>query len=236
MYFNEFSCRIPEGTETSGGYVELGHNQHYTLQLSNKRNVPCDAKITIDGKEIGTFRVNANSTVRIEHPEGDEGRFTFFKKGTSEAKSSGIESTDADLQGLVQVIFTPAKKTIVLSWPYSYTITTTNDWNNYRKCLDSPFGSVQYTNTSNVYCSSVSEPQAKSSGSILRGMNLNNIVGKEAGITGLTGKSNQEFVEAAAIDYDYEQQTTISLRLVYADRNRVRPLVSKGNPVPPALG
>lgn len=80
----------------------------------------------------------------------------------------------------------------------------------------------QHTNTTRSrggYC-------GQSLGGELRTMN--------AGGTGLSGHSTQNFVEVGPIDYDLEGITTISLRLVQED-NQPREMVgnnSKSNPIP----
>ncbi len=58
-----------------------------------------------------------------------------------------------------------------------------------------------------------------------------------AGITGLTGKSNQKFYEVANLDYDPTGATIITLRLVATQA--VRPLTAvppRSNPVPSSVG
>ncbi len=58
--------------------------------------------------------------------------------------------------------------------------------------------------------------------------------GLEAGVTGLTGQSAQQFHDVAALDYDPAGTVTISLRLVCSSEAAVRPLtaVPRSNPVP----
>jgi hypothetical protein len=65
-------------------------------------------------------------------------------------------------------------------------------------------------------------------------VNLNT---RSAGGTGLSGKSEQQFGTAGAIDRDYDRQTVINLRLVAKPSNEPRPLrsvnLTVSNPVPP---
>jgi len=108
MYLNEFSVRIPEGNE-QGGYVELSNGQQYKLVLSNRHSVPCDAKVEIDGKDVGTWRIHAYDGITLERPAHDTGHFTFYQVGTPEAAQAALNPGDPDL-GLVKVTFTPEKR------------------------------------------------------------------------------------------------------------------------------
>lgn len=108
MYLNQFSVRVPEGNEISGGYVELRHGQNYTIQLKNDRHLPCDAILEIDGKSIGTFRLYAGSGIKLERPPHDTGQFTFYKIGTHEARQAQLDEGNPDL-GLIKVQFIPQK-------------------------------------------------------------------------------------------------------------------------------
>lgn len=105
MKLADFSIVVPEGVELPDGFVEMEHGQRYTLQLSNFGNRRCDANIFIDGSGVGCFRVNANSSVTLEHPVNDAGCFTFYRLGTSEAKAAEIKSSTET--GLITVTFFP---------------------------------------------------------------------------------------------------------------------------------
>ncbi len=60
MRVNSFSVMVPEGQERDSGHVELRHNTQYSLRLGNHdSNRHCDAQVSVDGKEIGNFRINA---------------------------------------------------------------------------------------------------------------------------------------------------------------------------------
>ena len=109
MYLNQFSVRIPEGSERTSGYVEIGHGQQYTIVLRNARFEACDAEVSIDGKDIGTFRIYGNSNIRLERKPDDNGRFTFYRKGSSEGNKIGLDSISQDDLGLIRVKFTPEK-------------------------------------------------------------------------------------------------------------------------------
>lgn len=109
MYLNNFSVRIPEGNEVSGGYVEMEHGKQYALVLRNSRPRRCDARVEVDGKHVGTWRIDSHSILALERPVHDDGRFTFYQVGTSEAGKAHLDPHDPNL-GLIKVTFTPERE------------------------------------------------------------------------------------------------------------------------------
>ncbi|CCQ53030.1 hypothetical protein WH8501_06540 [Crocosphaera watsonii WH 8501] len=106
MYLNNFTLRIVEGKELENGYVELIHNTQYRVILGNQKPVRCDAYLEIDGKHLGTWRLHPYYSITLERPAHDDGRFTFYQLGTTEAYSAGLVEGDPKL-GLIKAIFTP---------------------------------------------------------------------------------------------------------------------------------
>lgn len=186
MYLNDFSVRIPEGKEVSGGYVEMLHGTTYRLVLRNSRNVSCDARVEIDGKHVGTWRIRGIQSITLERPAHDDGQFTFYKLGTRDGDAVELNGHNPSL-GLIKVTFTPEKQ----KTPQRNEV---------------------------VYRGGV----AKGLGTL------------SAGGTGLSGHSNQQFVDAEYLDLDYSQQTVIHLRLVCNDSGP-RPLTRYSTPVPPPV-
>lgn len=109
MELNNFSLSISPGTELSGGYLQLEHNTQYSVVLANKRAVRCDAKVEIDGKHVGTWRIEQYNSIVLERPVHDNGKFTFYKLGSAEATKAGISEQNANI-GLVKVTFTPERQ------------------------------------------------------------------------------------------------------------------------------
>ena len=175
---NGFSVTIPESySETSEGHVGLRHGQNFKVRLHNGHrgpygSVPCDATIILNGKDVGTFRVNAGQTTIIERPANDTGKFTAYQEDSYEAASIGIDRNSDDL-GLIEVVFRPGNQKI--HWtPPAVSVT----WNNY--------------DSQPVYRGISSECYAKS-------CSFNKPVGM--GI-GLSGKSDQNFHEVEDLDYN----------------------------------
>jgi len=233
MYLNSFSVRVPEGTEKESGYVELNHGKQYTLVLRNSRGVSCDAEVTIDGKPIGSFRIDANSSITLERPPNEDKRFTFYKADTGDAQESGQADIVADSYGLVQVAFKAEKANLYFwhdgTWPkpWGEPIAYQHTWTTYTTPSYSPV--VAH----NVMRSTLSDSP---SGQVEI---LSTTDGGTAGITGLSGHSDQEFVTVCSMDYDESYTTTISIRLVATEKQRSDPTplrpVAHSNPVPPTV-
>lgn len=205
MKINDFSVTVKTGEEVWGGYVKMQHGRQYNIRLNNDKPRRCDAKVVVDGKEVGIFRLGAYGSMVLERPANDTGRFTFYAVGTPEAQRAGITAGN-DLNGLIQVTFTPEKKQVVRERGDVHAAYPTMD-------------SARPEAASRSY-----RPPASFGGDF------------GAGATGLSGKSNQEFVTVGEIDYDLSEQTTISLRLV-AGKDEPRPLVSvsHANAVPASV-
>ena len=227
MKFNNFSLRVIGGREKASGYVEITHGQQYSLSMRNFDSLPCDAKVVIGDVHIGTWRIRGNRSIIIERPVNDQGRFTFYKVGSSEAEKIGA-TPGASRNRLITVTFTPEiPKPVQLIYPHhSY-----NDPWRWRPRYDS-----------NWLFSCGSSTGGGSVQSQLRGSPVSfgdtpvTADSYEEGVSGLSGYSDQRFTRVAPLDYDLTRQTTISLRLVCSDiRGEPRPLVSCGNPVPPPV-
>jgi hypothetical protein len=107
MKLNEFSVTIPEGKEATDGYVYMKHGTQYTIALQKESNRRCDAEVYVDDQKVGIWRIDCNSTVRIERPVHDNGRFTFYQVDTPEALKAGIRQNSST--GLIRVLFKPEK-------------------------------------------------------------------------------------------------------------------------------
>lgn len=116
MKFDNYLVRIPEGQEFADGYVALRHGTQYSLSLlllgewySTKPN-RYNAQITIDGIDVGTWRVTSGQMTTIEHGVDDNGKFTFYRADSREAIAVGLDSVNRNQLGLVSVTFIPEKK------------------------------------------------------------------------------------------------------------------------------
>jgi hypothetical protein len=104
MELNGYTLAVRPGTEDNG-YVELEHNTQYSVFLINDNETRCDATLTIDGIKVGTWRIEAEDSIKLERGVADKGRFTFYKFGSKEGNLSGLRP-DKEL-GLIKCQFLP---------------------------------------------------------------------------------------------------------------------------------
>ena len=62
MRLSNFEVTIPQGDEQTSGHVGMKHNSKYSIRMHNGLNRRCDALVTVDGKEIGMWRVDPFGT------------------------------------------------------------------------------------------------------------------------------------------------------------------------------
>jgi hypothetical protein len=218
MYLNGYSVRIPEGVEKSGGYVEMKHGTQYKLRLRNSNRERCDVYVEIDGKHVGTWRLNPHQSVLIERPAHDTGRFTFYELATREARKAGL--VDGPELGLVKVVFTPEKAV-------DYVFTTERA--GWRYLDPVPHWDNSSWEGCSYFISTTDNTAMSSAGGTTS-------CGHSPGGTGLSGESDQEFGWASSITHDFSRETTIHLRLVARkSKGGPRPLTSYSTPVPPRV-
>lgn len=99
-----------DGSQSGPWYVSLQDNTEYKLRLGNNRSTICDAIVKLEGKPVGTWRIEANSSIVIERPISESRKFTFVSEQNPEALEAGI-SPGSPSNGLVEVEFKPKKQT-----------------------------------------------------------------------------------------------------------------------------
>jgi len=237
MYLNNYSVRVVGGNEKQDGYVELGHNQVYSLVLKNDKDTRCDAQVVIDGKEIGTFRIEAKMSLSLERPSNEARKFTFYETDSQEAQEAGASKIIKSDMGLISVTFMPEKIRFGVvaekhkPWKYPphplYRSPVTPEW----------------------VAEKIVEQTCSNNG-ILRGMSTDTfsatsrnteyttqeVLNQKSGMTGLSEKSAQRFYEVPELNYDTSNFITINLRLVSKEKGvyEMKPIV-KSNPVPPPI-
>lgn len=255
MRIAEFSFQVrPCVREQDSGHVVMRDGQQYSLLLGNHDRVPCDAEVTIDGKEIETFRLDPHQTLTVEGPPDDpsRGKFTFYKSGTTDAAAAGDADVGKDDKGLIVVVFKPAVRA---QYPDYSAILRSKGWGtaaiNYpdAKWLS---GTPQYGTVSNAddsggqprSCSSVNMAEgfaAVEAAQVRSAPNLDRKIatqGLNPGITGLSGRTDQKWEQAPAITHDESRTTTFRVRLVCGE-DGPRPLAAKtprDTPTPPPVG
>ncbi len=77
----------------SNGSFKLSHGTEYKVMLTNNHSsCQADAKVYIDGKLMGHFRVSTSSNVVIERPDDDQKvrKLTFFSVNSEEGRAGGL--------------------------------------------------------------------------------------------------------------------------------------------------
>lgn len=207
MKLGVYSVEVPEGHEVPDGFVEMRHGETYTLTLGNVEERRCDARVVIDGIEVGCFRVEANSRVTIDHPVDDTGLFTFYRLDTPEAARAEIKSSTET--GLISVTFHPEK-------PRPKSLREGASF--------MPDG----------ICLAAAKPSSAKTSLEKRMSSLLNT--HAAGGTGLSGHSTRTYGTASAIDHDVAGAVTIHLRLIcLKEAPTPRPIRKVATPIPPPL-
>lgn len=213
MRVNNFSLLIREGREVDSGHVHIPHGKQFTLTLGNHDNRRCQAVVTMDGKEIGSFQLTAGQRWSIEHPVNDPGKFTAYKAGTEEAVKAGEANISVDMRGLIEVKFTPEKRVDYLN---TLRALTPELQPNYigGSPPNTPWkrGPVP----SYPYHPGVPGPGITCSTDSNRLLASNSTAVAPA-ITGLSGHSTQRYTDVPALDLDTDSLVTITLRIVATD-------------------
>lgn len=103
MRIGNFILEIPQGRELDGGHVEMLHATPYAIRFGNLTSSRCDVSVSVDGVDVGKWRLEAGQIADVEHPVGDAGRFTFVALETKAAKAAKI-ATNTET-GLVSAKF-----------------------------------------------------------------------------------------------------------------------------------
>ncbi|XP_078590714.1 uncharacterized protein LOC144870446 isoform X2 [Branchiostoma floridae x Branchiostoma japonicum] len=191
-------------------FVEMDHGSSYRIRLTNSHLSSCEAQLDIDGKDVGTWRLEPGQQVELERPEEEQMCFTFFSTRLA-PPDSGIRRGEEE-NGLVQVTFTPEKM------------------REERTKMKDPYrggDQVAGDDTSSSDSSSDDEDEPFRSDTPLNW---------SSGATALQGVSRQEFEQVEAeMEKDEEKRVIMILRLVartdaptvQVSSAPVKPLMSK---------
>ena len=97
------------GNELTTGHVELGHGQEYSVYIKSGFRERSDAILTIDGKQVGAWRIPGFGSIEIERPVNARRRFAFYRAGSTEFIQAEIP---IDSMGVVSVRIIPEKKLV----------------------------------------------------------------------------------------------------------------------------
>jgi len=243
MRLDEFTLEITGGNERTNGQVLMNHGQGYEIVLRNHSFRNADVELSVDGNSIGTFRVNSHGTVRLERPENDNGKFTFFRLNSTEAKLGGIQNNDAI--GLITATFRTGRKKYVPP----VEVKTSGGVFSKGFARRGPSGQsatlsageavvpMGYQGSRGIGYSAESIPVAQSAMFLSAAPAQAMYHATGAGGTALAGHSAQRFNSVEALEYD-GVETTINLRLVEdlsTQASTIRPITTRvtANPIPP---
>lgn len=88
-------------------YFPLPHRSEYKLRLTNDTSARADARVELDGKEVGLWRVppgGHRNSITVERPVGIPQRFTFVAEESRIAERAGVEEGRSE-NGLLKVTF-----------------------------------------------------------------------------------------------------------------------------------
>lgn len=216
MNLNGYTLEIPGETE-SDGYVHLNNGDQYKIKLTSIGYKSHDVDLSIDGKEIATFRLSPGGILVLERPTNDNGKFTFYTRDSVEGKEIGLGLVRKDDLGLISATFTPEKPSKV-----AYVILPT-PWNPYPYPHPRPYRPIVPFYPKVTWGTSINDNLKSFSH---EGMTVccNSVEGtNRSGGTGLSGISNQKFVDAAKLELDHENAVTLFLRLVEKPQNQKSP-------------
>ena len=202
-----FGSKVKAVTTVLAGhrYVTLPHKTEYSIHLCNNRSTKCNAKVWIDRKYMGTWRIPALSSIDIERPVDKSRRFIFLKESSRSARRIGISSGDWK-NGLVQVKFIPEPERRMLYGEIRPTVMVS----------DCGSGDTRYEYRYRPPCSNGDVRQKLMSMSAPASMLMESRPEcYSGGATGLGRKSHQEFVAAESmIGKDRRNITVLSVRLI----------------------
>lgn len=237
MRVGSFGLGISSGVERESGYVRIPHDTPYGVMLVSYNHSPADVEVTIDGRPIGTYRLDPQTRITIEtpHDDPDHGRFTFYRADSEEGDVAG-SGTEAPERGLVRAVFKPGRLKYV-SRPFRGYPSSTWRRPLHELQTDILRSMIEKDDSRVTLCSMNSTSRAPSdvSETITSGPGID----ATPGVTGLSGQSDQRFVNADPIDHYPDKEVTITLRLVAVSKGQaVRPIPpapARANPVPPPV-
>lgn len=193
-----FCSSFQNGSHT---YYRLRHGDEYRVKMSNNTADYVNALLKIDSDTMGKWRLNPYSSIVIERPAHNSRKFVFVSEDSDIAKSSGVrQGVDADLNGLIEVIFIPLRS------------------NCSRLCARSP---MAWSNSASPYSKSdILFDSLNSSNLESQAFDRSNAAQStySAGATVLGGDSDQKFGTALEMEEDRTRATKKMVRIVIDNR------------------
>lgn len=87
-------------------YYAMPSGSNYSIVLNNHRFLPADARIWIEGRDVGLFRIPGHGRISVERPAGQSLKFSLVNERTDYARMQGVVP-GAEENGLVEILFYP---------------------------------------------------------------------------------------------------------------------------------
>lgn len=197
------NTNLEEFTRQGQTYVSMKDGACYVVWIHNRTPKNCDAILTIDGEDMGRFRVNANGSVYVQRPVQRNFAFRFVKdKNSGDEQEGGQAGTTNTKNGLVEVLFKPSKFNAV-------------DAPNESVMVTSNYPATDNTSTTEVKRSVDPDDTAPDLGSPDFDGSMDDVERYERGGTIFDTPSNNIYTLMADLTYDEESTfVTKTLRMV----------------------
>lgn len=244
-------------TENGHTYFSVPHNKEYAIRMINKSDLRVNALLKIDGEIMGRWRINQYSDVLIERPSHSNRKFTFVRESSWQAGMGGVKQGSVK-NGLVEVIFTPERRTVMydnsdyVSFTNSIPSGMSNGMSNgmstgmsngipFRSATNfQDFAKSPGTNFMASYAATNNESSRQMMNS---NSGYTNNASYSTGATVLGDDSSQRFVDASRIIEDTSRAVTKRVRIVVAERRRPFTSIKKNHndqiyddDIPPPIG
>jgi len=195
-------------------YYVMKNESFYSIYLRNDGPVLCDCRLSIDGKDMGTFRIFPKKAYSIQKPAPGNtratGRFTFVTEekvlsmSPSEFKKTGIIPGEGQ-NGIVEAVFVPAQSYYTAAPQSGRRLSARNKGkqiaSSAKRLRRRP--TVEELEEMEILEDEEEEEEEEEGGS-----------GFVAGATTLRGKSNQKQMMAGNVTLDESKAVAIHARLV----------------------
>lgn len=201
-------------------YVPLTNGQEYKIRLVNNTNDRVEARLNVDGKDVGRFRINAYSEIDLERPAQERRKFEFYKETSRTARKAGVRS-GAETNGLIEATFVPEVPTAWYEWG-NVVDKYSERWFGQPK---SKMAAMQRASGDRTAGSSMVHAKASMSApsfsARVASPALTSALPVEAeeeeyssGATVLGDRSNQSLIDVAPMNLDEDRAVTLRLRLI----------------------
>lgn len=214
--------------ESFEGHVHIAHGAAYSITCVNDNSVRCEVEVFVDGTSIGTWRIDRHSRINIERPVNEAKLLHFYALNTVEAQQAGGSVSEVD-NGLVTAVFypedAPPPGAFIFPKPPTQSFASQPDWVTSRRpsykgytCSYAPPSPAAHFGGPTPTPQFSSPPKQYS-----------------AGVTGLSGHSDQKFKTVSSLVRKPNAEVTLHLRLVVDKSAEITPLRARSTPIPPPI-